>query len=152
MKVLLAQSCPTLCDSIDCSSPGPSVYAILHERILEWVAIPFSKGSSPSRDQTQVFYIAGRFFTIWATREALYINKRTYNTFVHITLTKIMDFPDSSIDKESTCNAGDPGWVPGLGRCPGEGKVYPLQYSGLENCKMLDTNEQLYFQFHFRKN
>ena len=44
-----------------------------------------------------------------------------------------MDFPDSSVGKESTCNAGDPGSIPGLGRFPGEGKGYPLQYSGLEN-------------------
>ena len=42
-------------------------------------------------------------------------------------------FPDSSVGKESTCNAGDPGSIPGLGRSPGEGKDYPLQYSGLEN-------------------
>ena len=44
-----------------------------------------------------------------------------------------MGFPDSSVGKESTCNAGDPGLIPGLGRSPGEGKGYPLQYSGLEN-------------------
>ena len=42
-------------------------------------------------------------------------------------------FPDSSVDKESACNAGDPGSIPGLGRSAGEGKGYPLQYSGLEN-------------------
>ena len=42
-------------------------------------------------------------------------------------------FPDSSVGKESTRNAGDPGSIPGLGRSPGEGKGYPLQYSGLEN-------------------
>ena len=42
-------------------------------------------------------------------------------------------FPDSSVGKESACNAGDPSSTPGLGRSPGEGKGYPLQYSGLEN-------------------
>ena len=42
-------------------------------------------------------------------------------------------FPDSSVGKESTCNVGDPSLIPGLGRSPGEGKGYPLQYSGLEN-------------------
>ena len=42
-------------------------------------------------------------------------------------------FPGSSTGKESTCNAGDPGWIPGSGRSPGEGKGYPLQCSGLEN-------------------
>ena len=44
-----------------------------------------------------------------------------------------MGFPDSSVGKESPCNAGDPVLIPGLGRSPGEGKGYPLQYSGLEN-------------------
>ena len=44
-----------------------------------------------------------------------------------------MGFPDSSVGKESGCNAGDPGSIPGLGRSPGEGKGYPLKYSGLEN-------------------
>ena len=44
-----------------------------------------------------------------------------------------MGFPDSSVGKESICNAGDRGWIPGLGRSPGEEKGYPLRYSGLEN-------------------
>ena len=44
-----------------------------------------------------------------------------------------MSFPCGSADKESTCNVGDLGSIPGLERLPGEGKVYPLQYSGLEN-------------------
>ena len=44
-----------------------------------------------------------------------------------------MGFPDSSVGKESTCSAGDPNLIPGLGRSPGEGKDYPLQNSGLEN-------------------
>ena len=43
-----------------------------------------------------------------------------------------MGFPGSSVGKEFACNAGDPGLIPGLGRYPGEGKGYPLQYSGLE--------------------
>ena len=44
-----------------------------------------------------------------------------------------MGFPESSVGKESACNAGDLGCIPGLGRSPGEGKGYPLQYSVLEN-------------------
>ena len=48
-------------------------------------------------------------------------------------LTASLDFPGSSAGKESVCNAGDLGSIPGLGRSPGEGKGYPLQYSGLEN-------------------
>ena len=50
--------------------PGSSVHGILQARILEWVAISFPRGSSQPRDRIQVSLIAGRFFTIWATREA----------------------------------------------------------------------------------
>ena len=60
------QSCLTLCDPLDCSLPGSSVHGIFQAKILEWVAISFSKGSFPPRDQTQVSRIEGRFFTIWA--------------------------------------------------------------------------------------
>ena len=68
--VLAIQLCPTLCDSMDCSPPGSSVHGILQARILEWVAIPFSWGSSSLRDWTWVSHIAARFFTIWVTRGA----------------------------------------------------------------------------------
>ena len=53
-----------------CSLPGSPVHGIVQARILEWVAVLFSRGSSPPRDQTQVAHIAGGFFTVWATREA----------------------------------------------------------------------------------
>ena len=65
MKVKGTQSSPTLCDSIDLT-----VHEILQARILEWVAFPFSRGSSQARDQTYVSHIEGRFFTVWITREA----------------------------------------------------------------------------------
>ena len=64
MKVLVPQSCLTICDPMDCSPPGSSLCGILQVRILEWVAIPFSRGSSQPRDQTSVSCIAGGFFTI----------------------------------------------------------------------------------------
>ena len=70
VKVLVAQSCPTLCDPMDCSPPSSSVHGILQARILEWVAIPFSKGSSWPRIRTWVSCIASRFFIIWATRDS----------------------------------------------------------------------------------
>ena len=54
----VAQSCLTLYDPVDCSPPGASVHGILQARVLEWVAISFSRGSSPPRDQTQVSHIA----------------------------------------------------------------------------------------------
>ena len=66
----VTQSCVTLCNPMDCSLPGSSVHGILQARILEWLAIPFSRGSSQPRNQTRVSCIAGRFFTIWATRDA----------------------------------------------------------------------------------
>ena len=70
MLCLATQLYPTLCNPMDYSPPGSSVHGILQVRMLELVAISFSKGSSQPRGQTQVSYIAGGFFTIWATREA----------------------------------------------------------------------------------
>ena len=67
---VVAQSCLTLCDPVDCSPPGFSVHGILQARILEWVAISFSRGSSWARDRSWVSHITGRCFTLWATREA----------------------------------------------------------------------------------
>ena len=67
---LVTQSCPTLCNRKDCCPPGSSVHGILQARILECIAIPFSRGSSWPRDWTQVSCIAGVYFTSWATREA----------------------------------------------------------------------------------
>ena len=68
----VSQSCLTLCDPVDCSPPGSSVHGILQARILEWVAISFSRASSQPRDQTQVSCIAGRHFNLWTSREARY--------------------------------------------------------------------------------
>ena len=68
----VAQSCPTLCDPMDCSPSGSSVHGIFQARILEWAAIPSSRGSYQPRDWTQVSCTSGRLFTIWATREAPY--------------------------------------------------------------------------------
>ena len=68
VKVKVTQLCPTLCYPIDL------VHGILQARILEWVAFPFSRGSSQPRDQTHVSHIAGGFFTSWATREARFLH------------------------------------------------------------------------------
>ena len=65
--MLVAQLCPTPWGSVDCSLPGSSIYGILEAKILEWIAILFSRGSFPLRDLTQFSCIAGGFFTIWAT-------------------------------------------------------------------------------------
>ena len=67
---LVAKSCLPLCDPMDCSTPSSSVHGISQARILEQITICFSRESSQSRDPTQVSWIAGRFFTNFATREA----------------------------------------------------------------------------------
>ena len=65
-------TCPALYDSTDCSLPASSVYEILKARILEWIAILFSRGSSQHRDRTWLSCIAGRFFTVLAIRKPVF--------------------------------------------------------------------------------
>ena len=86
------QSCPTLSDPMDYSPPGSYVHGILQARILEWVFIAFSRGSSWPRDWTYVSCIAGSFFTVWATREAyslelLKISSHKYIEFLSYNLS-----------------------------------------------------------------
>ena len=75
---LVTKPCSTLCDPVDCSTPGSSVHGISQARILQWFAISFSRGSSQPRDGTCVSYIAGTFLRCrrilyhWITRKALY--------------------------------------------------------------------------------
>ena len=75
-----AQSRPTLRHPMDCSPPGSSIHGILQARILQSVAISFSRGSSWPRDGTQVSCLAGSFFTIWVSREAL-TSTRSYRFY-----------------------------------------------------------------------
>ena len=70
-KVLVTQYCLTLCDPMDCSLLGSSVHGTPQARILEWVSIPFSKGSFQPRDWIQVSCIAGRFFTAEPPRKPI---------------------------------------------------------------------------------
>ena len=91
-----SQSCPTLCDPVDCSLPGSSIHGILQARILEWVAISFSRGSSRPRDWTNVSYLVGRRFTLWATREAIdWETMETVTGFI---------FLDSKITTDDDCS------------------------------------------------
>ena len=83
--MLVTQSCLTLCDPMDCSPPGSSAHGILQARILEWVAIPLSRGSSWPRNWTQVSHIVGKFFTVWATGRN-HILIRMLNRFSHVWL------------------------------------------------------------------
>ena len=92
----VAQLCLTLCDPMDCSLPGSSVHGIFQARVLDWVAISFSRGSSQPRDRTRVSCIAGRCFTIWATREAfsVYSVMLSANSDIFTSLVSSLDlFP-----------------------------------------------------------
>ena len=85
-------SCVWLCHPTNCNPP---VQGILQARLLEWVAVPFSRGSSQPTGQTQVSWIAGRFFTIWVTREA----QKVLVAKPSLTLCNSMDYhpPGSSV-------------------------------------------------------
>ena len=92
-QVLVSQSCLTLCDPRHYSPQGSSVHGILQARILEWAAISFSRGSFQSRDQTRVSHTAGRFFTVWATRE---VNLFHCLSFIYLsTYLCIRSFPST---------------------------------------------------------
>ena len=75
VRAKLLQSCLTLCDPIECSPPGSSVHGILQARILEWVAVPSSRGSSWPGDPIPIFYgscLTGRFFTTESPGKLIY--------------------------------------------------------------------------------
>ena len=78
VNMLVAQLCLALCNPVDISSPGSSVHGISQARILEWVAIPFSRGSSWPRDWTWVSCIVGRRFTVWTTRKVINVFFQMY--------------------------------------------------------------------------
>ena len=154
----VSQSCLTLCDPLDCSLPGSSLHGILQGRVLEWVAISFSRGSSWARDGTWVSCIPGRRFNLWATREAR-CAKLSYESYWIIATsfpnkiwcwninywtlasfyreTKGLNFPGSLAGKESACSEGDPSSIPGLRRSPGGEKrlptpvFWPGEFNGL---------------------
>ena len=80
----VAQSCRTFCDSMDCRLRGFSPHGIFQARLLEGVAVSFSRGSSRPRDQNRVSSTAGRLFTNWATRGALYKLRECINSHMYI--------------------------------------------------------------------
>ena len=111
---------PTLCDPMDCSLPGSSIHGIFEARVLEWGAIAFSNlislGTKKMQDKIIFLYV----YLDLSNRRSSMIKLR------------YLGFPSGSDGKESACNSGDPGSIPGSGRSPREGKGTPLQYSCLE--------------------
>ena len=158
MKVLVTQSYQTLCDPMDCSLPGSSVHWILQARILESVAIPFSRESSWTQGSNLGLPHCSQILYYLSHQEVLNLETANatpnpsspqssrhlcgpphqdicYCQLMHgFALASGIGFL-CSVGKESPCNAGDLGLIPGLGRSPGERKGYPLQYSGLENSR-----------------
>ena len=108
---------------MDRNPPGSSVHGILQARILEWVAIPFSRVSFQSRDQTWVSCIAGRFFTVWGTREAL---KVKWKLLSHVRL--FLYSPWNSPDQNT-----------GVGSLSLLQGIFPIQglNLGLPNCRWI---------------
>ena len=94
---LVTQSCLTLCDPMDCSPPGSSVRGISQARVLEWVAISSSRGSSPPRGRTCVSCIAGRFFTnVWLT---LPVFVAVLSLWISLPFRRLANFAFSSVKK-----------------------------------------------------
>ena len=140
------QSCLTLCDPIDRSPPGSPVPGILQARTLEWVAISFSnawqwkvKGKLLSRVQL----LATPWTAAHQAPLSMGFSNKEYWSGVPLPSPMHcarkdqihLGFPGGLDGKESACNAGDLGSVPGLRISPGERHGYPLQYSCLENSR-----------------
>ena len=135
MKV--AQSCLILCNPMNYT-----VHGILQARILEWGAIPFSRGSSQPKDQTQVSCIACQFFTSWATREA---RSNVKDILFSASCTAVgivrLNFCHSVRYKNWRRK-----WQPTAVLLPGKSRGWRATFHGIAE---LDTTGQLYFHFHY---
>ena len=165
VQLLVAQLCPTLCNLMDYSLPGSSV----HEIMLQAMMLHFHFTSltliviqiflqclmnllSNSGIKDTFYYLIRIIFIFEGFPDSSISEESTCNWRRDRLPTPVfLAFPCSSAGKESACNARDLGLIPGLGRPPGVGKGYPLQYSGLEEfhglyssrgCKESDITEQ----------
>ena len=118
------------CNPMDYSLPGSSVHGFLQARILEWVAISFSRGSYQPRDSTQVYTIAGSFFTNWATKEAL-------STRMAIIEKIIVSVGENMEEKEPSCTADE-----NINWCSHHGKDRSFLKKYKENYQII---QQFYF-------
>ena len=102
-----AQLCPTLCDPLHSSLSGSSIHGIFQARVLEWIAISFSRGSSQPRDWTQISRITGWCFTVWATREVdqQFFLMQTYECFPHSVANGCLNPPASYTLKQNLSSA-----------------------------------------------
>ena len=136
----VTQSCLTLSDPMDCSLPGSSIHGIFQARVLEWVAIAWP---NYLRWQAEIHRKTLKFCAwegrVSHTHQWLLRGRRKgeggegWEESLRGLQPPRSHFPHSSVGKESTCNAGDLGSIPGLGRSPREGNGNPLHYSCLEN-------------------
>ena len=100
-SVLVTPSCLTLCDPMDCSPPGSSVHGILQARILEWVAIPFSRGSSQAKDRTWVSGTAGGLFTHLSHQN--FLKKLKMETPYDPAIPLLGIYPEKTLIRKDTC-------------------------------------------------
>ena len=119
---LIAKSCPVLYDPLDCSPPGSSVHGILQARILVWVAMPSSRGSSQPRNGTCLSCITGGFLTVWATVEAPWYYPAA-KLLRPLTLELVLVRSCASVPPGSSRRAGvgpgrTLGWADSRGRTP----------------------------------
>ena len=127
----------------------------IHPTILAW-EIPWTE--EPDGLQSMGSHRVRHSWSNLACTHAWYL-QLFYKCKLTLKFRNFPSCPDSSVGKESACNAGDLGSIPGLGRCPGEGKGYPFQYSGLENsmdCLVHGVTKSWtwmsIFHFHFSYN
>ena len=98
-EMLVAQSCPTLCDPTNCSPSGSSIHGVLQARIVEWIAISFFRGSSQPRDQTHVSPTGRWILYHWATRDYQQYNPQPGENCRCV--TGMMDFLDKDVQTAS---------------------------------------------------
>ena len=143
VKVLVDQLCPTLWHPMDCSPPASSVHGILQARILEWVAMPFSRDLPYPGIKSRSPVLQADSLPSEPSGKPLWDKNGPKETEFHqqpcdlksgffLYYTENMGFPCSSVCRESACNAGDLCSTSQLGRSPGGGNGSPLQYSCLE--------------------
>ena len=135
VKVLVTQSCLTLCDPWTIALPGCCVHGILQAELLVRVAMPFSRGSSQSRDWTQLCHIAGRFCTVWATRESW--GRVSLSVCYLLSLVQVFVTPWTVAHQAPFCTWNSPGKNTGVSSHSLLQGIFPIQglNPGLLHCR-----------------